>query len=418
MREIIIRCLIFSLSAVIILLSANGISAIVLIDLVLSFLALDFWLSPAAGQTSFSYKQIIAIIFYLTAALAVCFFPQTMGFLPSVFFAVSMKLTEPHELPCRTKLIAWGTKICLGVAVVAWFVGYVQYHTPYSLGNLSERMCSLLIFALCTLFILIAVVFALCQNSCRKLEHEYKILRDDGEEQRRKLKHQNQQLIEAKDGELIRTQLEERNRIAREIHDNVGHTLSRAILQMGALLAIHKAEPLNSQLNAVRQTLDLTMNNIRESVHNLHDESIRLPDALKQTTSTLEEQFTTRLYLDVSDNVPKEIKYAVIGIVKEGVSNIIKHSKNDTADIYVQEHPGFYQIIVHDYPTANPQDTTMVQHTAGPDVSQDQPMPKNEGIGLENIYSRAEKLGGKVRITTDNGFKIFVTIPKGETDNL
>lgn len=70
--------------------------------------------------------------------------------------------------------------------------------------------------------------------------------------------------------------LRERNRIAREIHDNVGHMLSRSILQMGALITIHKEEPLHGQLAGVGETLNQAMNSIRESVHDLHDESIDL----------------------------------------------------------------------------------------------------------------------------------------------
>ena len=66
--------------------------------------------------------------------------------------------------------------------------------------------------------------------------------------------------------------LKERNRIAREIHDNVGHMLSRAILQMGALSTVYEEEPLHGQLLKVNDTLNLAMNNIRESVHDLHDD--------------------------------------------------------------------------------------------------------------------------------------------------
>ncbi len=41
-----------------------------------------------------------------------------------------------------------------------------------------------------------------------------------------------------------------------EIHDNVGHMLSRSILQMGALITIHKEEPLHGQLAGVGETLN------------------------------------------------------------------------------------------------------------------------------------------------------------------
>lgn len=82
------------------------------------------------------------------------------------------------------------------------------------------------------------------------------------------------------DYEIHLATLQERNRIAREIHDNVGHMLSRAILQMGALQTIHREEPLHGQLMQINDTLGEAMNSIRESVHDLHNESLDLKQAL------------------------------------------------------------------------------------------------------------------------------------------
>ena len=70
--------------------------------------------------------------------------------------------------------------------------------------------------------------------------------------------------------------LKERNRIARDIHDNVGHLLSRSILQIGAAIIINKNEELNLNLNLIKDTLNEAMNSIRNSVHDLHDDSIDL----------------------------------------------------------------------------------------------------------------------------------------------
>ena len=56
--------------------------------------------------------------------------------------------------------------------------------------------------------------------------------------------------------------LKERNRIAREIHDHVGHMLSRSILQLGAILAINKDEKLDIPLRGLKDSLDTAMNNI------------------------------------------------------------------------------------------------------------------------------------------------------------
>ena len=234
-------------------------------------------------------------------------------------------------------------------------------------------------------------------------ERQIRKLRDDDEEQRQKLNRQNEQLLEAKDSEVVTAQLEERNRIAREIHDNVGHTLSRALLQVGALLAIHKEEPVHTELSGVRETLDNAMTSIRSSVHDLHDSSVDLESTVRQIAEPLQGSFSVTLETDVSEDMSRELKYGMIGILREAVSNILRHSRNDTVQISILEHPGFYQLIVHDY--LSPGGKKRSQPVTGKENS-------TPGIGLSNIEGRVRTMGGTVRITGDDGFRIFVSVPK------
>ena len=198
--------------------------------------------------------------------------------------------------------------------------------------------------------------------------------------------------------EIYTATLLERNRIAREIHDNVGHVLSRTILQLGALLTIHKEEPVHGELMEVRKNLDDAMNNIRISVHDLYDESIDLKTSLMEATRPLKEsdRFELKFYYDATDNVPRDVKYGIIAIVKECVSNIIKHSENNMVDVKFNEHPSMYQLVVYDYGTNKK-------------IKCDE---NKEGIGLENIRKRVSGLGGNTIIDTEDGFRVFVTIEK------
>ena len=236
-----------------------------------------------------------------------------------------------------------------------------------------------------------------------RLTNEAKKIRDDSEELSILLKDKNRRLIEKQDQEVYVATLKERNRIAREIHDNVGHILTRTILQMVALMTIHKEEPLHGQLTSVKENLDVAMNNVRESVHDLHDESVDMRQAVEEMMSDLKEQFTTFFEYDISKQVEKDVKYAFIGIVREAISNIIKHSKNDTVQIIMREHPGMYQLVVHDYKANNSEKKGNHYFDK---------VSKNGGIGLTNISDRVQSMNGNFTIDTSNGFRIFVTIPK------
>ncbi|MFR3090617.1 MAG: histidine kinase [Eggerthella lenta] len=71
--------------------------------------------------------------------------------------------------------------------------------------------------------------------------------------------------------------LSERSRIAREIHDNVGHLLTRSVLQVEALQVVHADdECVRGGLASVGATLHEAMDTVRKSVHDLHDDAFDL----------------------------------------------------------------------------------------------------------------------------------------------
>ena len=250
--------------------------------------------------------------------------------------------------------------------------------------------------------LILAYMLSVKSQRVEELSNRVKQIRDDSIETNIRLSEKNRQLIEKQDQEVYVATLKERNRIAREIHDNVGHMLTRSILQMGALMTIHKEEPIHTELDMVKGNLDIAMNNIRESVHDLHDESIDLEEALKEIVNELSEEFSAKLTYDVNDSPPREYKYAIIGVTKEAASNVMKHSSNDCVSIMLREHPGMYQLIIHDYLSAGGKKR----------VGKQTVKQSNGGIGISNMEDRVTKFNGQVRISNDDGYKVFATFMK------
>lgn len=219
------------------------------------------------------------------------------------------------------------------------------------------------------------------------------LLRDEIAGKNRQLGEQNLRLAQAQDNEIHLATLKERNRIAREIHDNVGHMLTRSLLQSGALIVINKDEQLREPLESLKSTLDSAMTSIRESVHDLHDDSIDLKRVIEDSIKTVDSRFTVTLDCDVNEHMAGNVKLCMIGVVKEGLSNAVKHSNGDSISIIVREHPAFYQLMLED----NGSCTEI----------------KESGIGLKNMRDRVEALKGRISFTPSaEGFKIFVSIPK------
>lgn len=238
------------------------------------------------------------------------------------------------------------------------------------------------------------------------LYQDFHQIRDDSEEHALLLSEKNKALLEKQDYEIYAATLRERNRIAREIHDNVGHVLSRSILMTAACKTINKNDALDPLLGNLEESLNSAMNSIRSSVHDLHDDAVDLEDAIKG----LVKDFTfcpVNLTYDMSRQIPREVKYSLISITKEGLSNVMRHSNADSVKILLREHPALYQLCIEDNGTPG---------NGIPDIQTEADINKEKntsgGMGLSNIRDRAKALGGTVQITQENGFRIFVTIPK------
>ena len=226
------------------------------------------------------------------------------------------------------------------------------------------------------------------------LEARFLCTQDDSRERTLLLAEKNRSLMEKQNYEIYAATLRERNRIAREIHDNVGHLLSRSILLLGAVKATNTDICLHSTIDSLEMTLNSAMDTIRNSVHDLHDEAINLEEAIASVIKDF--SFCPVHYCyDCGRDVPKDVKYSFISITKEALSNMIRHSNATKASILIREHPALYQLCIEDNGSSY--------------------TPKTYGIGISNMKERISALHGNVQILTEDGFKIFITIPKETT---
>lgn len=228
--------------------------------------------------------------------------------------------------------------------------------------------------------------------SYENIKKNYYKVSDLAKELSIQFKKKNKELLDNQDYEINLATLTERNRIARDIHDNVGHLLSRCLLQIGALLSINKDERNRESLTLIKNTLSEAMDSIRNSVHDLHEDSINLQIEIQKLIDNF--QFCNiRFEYDMDSSPPKKIKYCFISIIKEALSNVIKHSNASEVVILLKEHPGLYQLVIKDN---------------GSNINYN----IENGIGIKNINDRVSTLSGSVNVSCNNGFRIFVSIQK------
>ncbi len=364
MLEIQDKSLLFLCSFVLYMLEVDGIYAIIPIIIAVFFTSLN---------TYFDNRKL-KLAFFLIYIGCCQLIPNCYIFLPLIMYDIAL----------------YDYQILAFLTIIPLFLNFQDYNMSIILFNFA--------------FFILAWFLKYKTISTIRLQQEYNELRDTTKEMSILQEQKNQSILENQDYEINLATLNERNRISKEIHDNIGHLLSRSLLQIGALLKISKDETITEGLTLLKESISAGMDSIRNSIHNMHDESIDLYTHIE----TLVKDFTfcnINFEYDFKSNPDIKLKYAFIAIVKEALSNIMKHSNATKVVVALREHPAMYQLIITDNGTMDINKKEVLNK-----IIQNQLY--HDGMGLQNITDRVKNFQGNININLNNGFQIFVTIPK------
>ncbi|MDH6365535.1 two-component system sensor histidine kinase DesK [Enterococcus sp. PF1-24] len=234
----------------------------------------------------------------------------------------------------------------------------------------------------------------------RQLYQKYLVLKDDSWEKQRQLEEKNNQLLLSQETSVDLEITKERNRIARDIHDNVGHLLSSALIQLGAVQTINQQANLEAPLKQLQATVDLGMNNIRSSVHNTFRDSLDFNESLNVLLKDF--KFCPVKIIGDFSEIPQKYVQPLTMIIKEALSNVMKHSQAREVKLIFSELPGFYKCVISNN---------------GVIMKENQ----EKGIGLIGMEQRLQKLSGQLHtIQQAEVFSINIILPKeemGESDD-
>ena len=256
---------------------------------------------------------------------------------------------------------------------------------------------------------ILSVAATLLSLRTAQLEREQERMRrtrDELQERALALEARNRDLADRQDYEVELATLAERARIAREIHDNVGHQLTRASLQTEALRVVHANEPgVAADFADVKRTVDEALQLVRSSVHALNDNAANLSVQLERIVEGARSDGGPQIELEVlAEHAPANVANCFAAVLREALSNAIRHACAQTVTVRCMEHPSFYQLIVTDDGTGGVQASS--RGTA-------------EGMGLGSMRERVEALGGTFTAgprAGAGGWRVFATVPKQQGD--
>ncbi|MEO0373190.1 MAG: sensor histidine kinase [Cyanobacteria bacterium P01_A01_bin.17] len=198
--------------------------------------------------------------------------------------------------------------------------------------------------------------------------------------------------------------LQERQRIAREMHDSVGHSLTAQSIQLENVdlwMPQNQAKALD-HLQKARQLGKNALQDVRQSVASLRVDPLQnrtLTQALQQLTQAFEQNTGIKMIAQIAETatLPKEFANALFRLTQEALTNVSKHSQATEVQLHFREQNADYQLQVTD----NGQGFDPTQHTVG--------------FGLQSMQERTEALGGTFTLHSQpqQGCQIQAIIPRG-----
>ncbi|MDX2272147.1 MAG: sensor histidine kinase [Cyanobacteriota bacterium] len=221
---------------------------------------------------------------------------------------------------------------------------------------------------------------------------------------RQQLAEANSQLRDFALKAEVTAALEERNRIAREIHDSLGHALTALNLQLEGALRLWSTNPAAARdfLTEAKKLGSTALKEVRQSVAALRRdpmEGLSLSDGIlslvRDVQSVMPLRPTCAIDIDANLNLPQEVKTSLYRIIQEALTNICKYAAASQVAIVLQSKGSRLHLTIQD-------------DGKGFDVQQNR-----MGFGLQGMRERATALGGWLKVDSQpgSGCRIEAEIP-------
>lgn len=191
----------------------------------------------------------------------------------------------------------------------------------------------------------------------------------------------------------------ERNRLAREIHDTLGHALTGICAGIDACLALIDCSPemTKQQLNRIGDVARQGIKDVRRSVSKLRPDALErlsLREALEQMVLEMRQAANTQIGLNIQVETLKfnaDEEDMVYRIVQEGITNAVRHGKASRIDISITKKDEWLTLMIQD------------NGIGCSNIA--------EGFGLRHMQERIALLNGTIEYNGENGFTVIARIP-------
>ncbi|MEH7386201.1 sensor histidine kinase [Bacillus sp. JJ1521] len=329
-----------------------GWKRIVGVGLLLLFLVTYRQLYNSTNDKSYTYWLIVQISIVMILAIFYNLYNLFLGFFPANFIGWYLTKYKFYRALCMFGLaiiipliVKWDTLILETIYFYAVFI-FVMLISPFGIRSMNSRM-----------------------------------------ELEKKLAEANEQIEE-----LVKR--EERMRIARDLHDTLGHTLSMITLksQLVHKLISKDLEKAKLETKEIERTSRSALRQVRELVSDMR--AVTIAEELIETETILQAAGISFTFDGDSklEDVPLLTQNILSLCLKEGITNVVKHSEAKNCAVRLLNSPGEIELSIYD-------------NGKGLDEKD------GDGNGLKGISERLRLIDGFVKVISQNGTTLIITIP-------
>jgi signal transduction histidine kinase len=230
----------------------------------------------------------------------------------------------------------------------------------------------------------------------KQTESSSRLILDNERRLRYELEQAKAQLLHSSREIANITEVKERNRIARDIHDSIGHNIAGIFIQLQAAYKLHAKDEVKS-MEIVKNSIDGLADSIellRNTVHNLRPQEKLGVDYIR---NIVDQYRFCPVELKLSgdfNSIPASHLELISTNIKEALTNSARYSQATKLDIIIDVNEQLTRLYMKD----NGIGCTNIR----------------EGFGLSGMRERVQNIGGTISISANAGFLIVCIIPRQE----
>jgi PAS domain S-box-containing protein len=197
--------------------------------------------------------------------------------------------------------------------------------------------------------------------------------------------------------QLLQVQDEERRRIARELHDDLGQQLTVIKMELANLSGVEEVSRLTD-------TAASTVRNLSYLLHPPLLDETGLRAALHWYTEGIAKRSNVEISLTFTPQtfprLPRDIETTIFRVIQESLTNVCRHANSDSARVEIEKQSEFVSVRVRDYGKGLPQEITGRNASSG------------LGVGVSGMRERVRQFGGELTMSrAEPGTLVEARIP-------